>query len=215
MGKRGLSMDEKKEKLRNILQEKKEPFTLKQIEKVGSKAGVTQMSIKGVLEEMVSDNVVCMDKIGSTNWFWSFPSQEKASLQDKLLKANTELASVRQAVQTARKEKEDLMAARVPSDSRSAKLAELAELRQEVANKAEELAKLRENDPAQMMELVKKIDVCKEAANRWTDNTWTLVDYVRKKYGRPKKEVMQWLQMKEDFDYPEFTMPKKKKVRKA
>ncbi|GBG29545.1 Meiotic nuclear division protein 1-like [Hondaea fermentalgiana] len=214
MGKRGLSLEEKKERIKGILQEKKEPFTLKQIEKVGAKAGVAQMSIKGVLEEMVSDNLVCMDKIGSTNWFWSFPSEQKAGLQAKLKRTTEELQAAKESVAKARAEKEALLAARVPSESRQAKLAELAELRQKAAATAEDLGKLRENDPAQMVELVRKIDVCKEAANRWTDNTWTLMDYVRKKYGKQKKEVMQWLEMKDDFDYPVFTQPKKR-ARKA
>ena len=49
---------------------------MKDVEKLGSKAGVVQQTIKDVLASLVDDSLVEMDKIGATNWYWSFPSQQ-------------------------------------------------------------------------------------------------------------------------------------------
>mmetsp|Transcript_14216 Transcript_14216/g.35971 ORF Transcript_14216/g.35971 Transcript_14216/m.35971 type:complete len:215 (-) Transcript_14216:510-1154(-) len=214
MGKRGLSADEKKAKLKELLQNAKEPFTLKQIEKMGAKAGVSQMAIKGQIEEMVSDNIVDMDKIGSTNWFWSFPSKEVNTLETKASKLHQELVAVRADVKRALERKRELEVERKPSEERKKLLARLAELTALKAQQAQALETLKENDPNKAVEIVKQIEVCKEAANRWTDNTWELLSYLRKKLGKNKKELMPMLGIKDDFDYVEYAPVKKRSKKK-
>ena len=62
----------------NILQiyhEEKCPFNLKEIENKASKRGVVQQTIKDMNQQLVYDNLVLSDKIGSANFFWSFPSK--------------------------------------------------------------------------------------------------------------------------------------------
>ena len=52
------------------------PFTLKEIEKIAPKEkGITFQSVKEILMSLVNDNLVEMDKIGTSQFFWSFPSQ--------------------------------------------------------------------------------------------------------------------------------------------
>jgi len=58
--------------------------------------------------------------------------------------------------------------------------------------------------------LTKLLKICKDAAIRWTDNTWALADYLKKKYQCHPKDVQRQLEMKDDFDYPEYVPPKKK-----
>jgi hypothetical protein len=84
MGKRGLSLEEKRQVMQGLLHEHKSPFTLKQLEKMGGKAGVTSMSVKDVLQSLVDDNLVQLEKIGITNYYWSFPSKAVVTLRNKI-----------------------------------------------------------------------------------------------------------------------------------
>ena len=48
MGKKGLSLEEKRQKILEIYYERKEVFNLKEIEKIGAKKGVVFQTIKDV-----------------------------------------------------------------------------------------------------------------------------------------------------------------------
>ena len=73
--KRGLSLDDKRMVILKLYHDHKEPFNLKEIENLGAKAGVVQQTIKDVNQSLVDDSLVQSDKIGSANFFWSFPSK--------------------------------------------------------------------------------------------------------------------------------------------
>ncbi|DBA85129.1 TPA: Meiotic nuclear division protein 1 [Trebouxia sp. C0005] len=77
--KRGLSLEEKREKVLEIFHESKDVFQLKDIEKLAPKKGVISQSVKEVLQSLVDDDMVHQDKIGISNFFWAFPSE--ASVQ--------------------------------------------------------------------------------------------------------------------------------------
>jgi hypothetical protein len=55
MGKKGMSADDKRATVLKLLQESKRPFTLKDIEKLASKAGVVQNTVKDVLKDLTDD----------------------------------------------------------------------------------------------------------------------------------------------------------------
>ena len=58
MGKKGLSLEEKRNKILEIYLERKEVFNLKEIEKIGAKKGVVFQTIKDVNQSLVDDNLV-------------------------------------------------------------------------------------------------------------------------------------------------------------
>lgn len=84
MGKKGLSLEEKRQKILEIYLEKKEVFNLKEIEKLGAKKGVVFQTIKDVNQSLVDDNLVQFDKIGSGAFFWSLPSMAYQNRQNLL-----------------------------------------------------------------------------------------------------------------------------------
>ena len=75
MGKKGLSLEEKRERILGIYYEKKDIFNLKEIEKLGAKRGVVFQAIKEVNQSLVDDNLVQFDRIGAGAFFWAFPSE--------------------------------------------------------------------------------------------------------------------------------------------
>ena len=69
--KRGMSLEDKRSTLLSIFHDTKSAFLLKDIEKMGAKRGVVLQSIKDVLQSLVDDDLVNMEKIGASNIFWS------------------------------------------------------------------------------------------------------------------------------------------------
>jgi len=52
-------------------------FTLKELVKLASKEkGIVAQTVEEVLKSLVDDGEVMADKIGTSNYFWCFPSQE-------------------------------------------------------------------------------------------------------------------------------------------
>lgn len=58
MTKKGLSLEQKRERILQIFLESDDVFQLKEIEKEGPKRGVTAQSIKEVVQSLVDDNLV-------------------------------------------------------------------------------------------------------------------------------------------------------------
>ena len=55
MGKRGMSADDKRATVLRLFHEAKRPFTLKDVERLASKAGVVQNTVKDVLKDLTDD----------------------------------------------------------------------------------------------------------------------------------------------------------------
>ena len=71
MGKKGLSRDEKLQKVQELLHETKTAMTLKELEtKCNRDKGVVANTVKDIAAELVSDNLVCCEKIGLSNYYW-------------------------------------------------------------------------------------------------------------------------------------------------
>ena len=91
--KRGLSISEKREKMLQLFYERKEFWLLKEVERIAPKEkGIVSQSVKEVLQSLVDDDLINTDKIGSSVYFWAFPSNsmvmKKKKLNELILKVN-------------------------------------------------------------------------------------------------------------------------------
>jgi hypothetical protein len=66
------------------------------------------MHVKDYLQSLADDNKIRVEKIGSGNWYWSFPSDEKKTkeaalekAQDEYNKANTTVTELQAKVDEA------------------------------------------------------------------------------------------------------------------
>lgn len=212
MVKRGVSQAEKRERLKKILEDKRQPMTIKDMEKLGMKAGVNSMTIKGVLTELVDDNEIELDKIGSTNFVWYFPSKELRIKQLKLEIIQSKITGVKETIEKVEHEIQQLEKEREDTPERIQKLENLSNLK---LSNAELLKKISVyKDQTVKTELIQALSKAKAYSNRWTDNTWALGDYLKKKFGVNKRTVNQQLRINESFDYAEFKVPKALKKKK-
>ncbi|KAG7391009.1 Meiotic nuclear division protein 1 [Phytophthora pseudosyringae] len=203
MVRKGVSLQEKRERILRIYHESKEVFNLKEVEKLGSKAGVVLQTVKDVNQALVDDALVDCDKIGSGNYFWSFPSKLSQSRKRKLSELEQRRQTVQDKLDKVKQHVEEQKALRSESDERVQKLRRLDEQKAKVKALRTKAQHLAENDPATLEELERKVRMAKEGSDRWTDNVYTLKSWVVKKRGVEGKEVDKWLGIKDDFDYVE------------
>ncbi|KAL8624693.1 hypothetical protein ACOMHN_038239 [Nucella lapillus] len=202
--KKGLSFEEKRTRMIDLLYEKKDFFQLKDLERMGPKEkGITSQSVKEVVQSLVDDALVDTDKIGTSIYFWAFPSKasqnRKRKIED-LTKKLRDLESKKQDVQS------QLVKARVGKDDteeRSSVQSDLSEARDTLKQLEGELAKYCESDPEVLEQQKKETTTALEAANRWTDNVFSIKSWVKNKFCCEESVLDKQFDIPSDFDYVE------------
>uniref|UniRef100_A0A8D0HD91 Meiotic nuclear divisions 1 n=1 Tax=Sphenodon punctatus TaxID=8508 RepID=A0A8D0HD91_SPHPU len=137
-----------------IFFETNDVFQLKDIERIAPKEkGITAMSVKEILQSLVDDGMVDTDRIGTSNYFWAFPSKAFHTRKRKLEALETKVilggrghsSLVPKSVRRAHDEE------------RAALLKELAALRQKKEQLKAEIEKYKECDPDVVEEICKLI----------------------------------------------------------
>ncbi|GFZ42399.1 hypothetical protein JCM24511_00114 [Saitozyma sp. JCM 24511] len=220
MAPRGLSAAEKKVKMLEIFHETAEFFTLKELEKVAPKnKGIISQSVKDVLQELMDDGLVCFDKIGTSNYFWSFPSAAGAIALPSAIdgdgadRADRLPLQKEAAVDKARKELDtlstkitetsaalgDAAKGREETNDRRKLLASLSEQQSTSDSLRSELAAFTAADPAMYDRKRVAGGVCRDAAYRWTDNTIILLQFACS-LGADESELRQHLNIGEEWE---------------
>jgi len=191
--KKGLSVDQKREKLLEYMHEHKEVYSLKELEKNASKAkGIVEKTIKEILELLVSDGAVECDKIGSGNFYWALPSQSRANATTKIAKAEKELNEARAHQAELEAKVAALQSARPVSATRAVDLRRHTQLKSQAHELQAEVDKYADSDPDKMKLLENGAEICKTAANRWTDTVVTLIGQMRERQSeRSEKDILE------------------------
>ena len=186
---KGKSVADKREIILQIFHDEKKPFLLKDIEKIASKKGVVLQSVHEILNSLVDDDLVKMDKIGTTNWYWSFPSDHATKCEqngnqcDEALKQLAKvLKQLDEDIENEKSKNKENDAESSAQDRKNAEMA-LQAAKDENAKVLKELAKLQESNPELQESVAKGVDTMRLAADRWTDNLFLVKSWVDKKMG--------------------------------
>lgn len=200
--KKGLSFDEKRNRMMEIFFETKDVFQLKDLEKIAPKEkGITPMSVKEVLQSLVDDALVDSDRIGTSNYFWAFPSKALHIRNQKLETLGIQLREATERKQSVCQNIEKVNVGRQNTENRAKLTKELDELRKEKIQLKVEVEKYQECDPEVVEEIRKLNKIARDAANRWTDNVFTVKSWAKKKFGFENKQIDKTFGIPEDFDY--------------
>ena len=173
-------------------------------------ASINGIQVKDYIQALSDDNLIRVEKIGSGNWYWSFPSEERLKKEDLLNKAqadrgkaNATLESLQSKIREtqAAKEGEDDELIMEHGDDRKSLTARQSTLAKELQLLRTELAAYSENDPVEMekrKELIRKLKV---EAEKWTEQIQTMEDWF-KKHAAVDRE--QFLLMKQNWYGDEF-----------
>nr|CAI5844515.1 unnamed protein product [Callosobruchus analis] len=202
MSKRGVSAEEKKTRMLQLFYEKAECFQLKELEKIAPKEkGIVANSVKDTIERLVEEGLVDTDKIGGSIYFWAFPSKAihtrkriLKDLQQQLEDSNKKLQLIDRTLSDSKNEDDD-------EQKRTGLLEELNDKEIELNVLQNKLKDCKENDPAKMQVFERKSEELKNAANRWTDNIFSMKSWCQKKFMVESKVLNKQFGIPEDLDY--------------
>ncbi|XP_078595274.1 meiotic nuclear division protein 1 homolog [Branchiostoma floridae x Branchiostoma japonicum] len=199
---KGISLEEKRQRMLSIFYDRKEFFQLKELEKIGSKEkGINAMVIKDVIQGLVDDGLVDTERIGTSNYFWAFPSKAVHTrkrkiddLQKQLGESERKRKATDESISKAKVGRED-------SESREKILKELKEKKTQCEKLTVQIEHYKECDPEVLEAKWQETQVAKDAANRWTDNVFSIKSWCKRKFGFEESVLDKQFGIPEDFDY--------------
>jgi len=201
---KGLSFEEKCKRMVELLWERKEVFTLKELETLAPKAkGIVSQSVKDILTTCVAEGTIDTDKIGSGNFYWSFPSKVLRTRQVKLQQLQSTLHQQTKENETLNQTIHQLNSSRIPSDNRTNQLQKLQQLQQQIHELTTASSEYMDCDMDSINKLKNGQQVCRDAANRWTDNIYVLLSYMKNKTGNPEMtdaNILKYFDLPADLD---------------
>lgn len=197
-------MDEKRARMLQIFHEKKEFFTLKEMEKIAPKEkGIVAQSVKDVLQALVDDGLVTSEKIGTSIYFWSFPGENVTALENRIAEGNKKIVEAEFKLQKLKDACAKEQAAKEDTEERRILLAEVEKLKAEEIMLKKQVAKFADADPEVIARLNKKAEEYKEAVNIWTDNIFAIQSWCKNKFGVSNADLNKQFNIPDDFDYKE------------
>ncbi|KAJ7084388.1 meiotic nuclear division protein 1 [Mycena belliarum] len=201
MAPRGLSAEEKRVKLLEIFHESKDFYQLKELEKLGPKLkGIVSQSVKEVLQSLVDDGLVQADKIGSSNFFWSFPSQRGTIMQGRLRQIKEARATQETQAAELRAQIAVERTARLDGEGRTELLLKLAQMKKSHVTLLDELGAYGACDPVRVEETRRAVTLAKEAAIRWTDNYSMLLSHFTREHAVDAGEIRKHLGVEDEYE---------------
>ncbi|CAG8590950.1 2291_t:CDS:2, partial [Paraglomus occultum] len=199
--KKGLSVAEKRKRLEDLFHERKEFFQLKELEKIAPKEkGIVSQTVKDILQSLVDDNLVQCEKIGTSNYYWAFPSSALQSRRTKIDDLTNELKKLKEKNADLTASIENASNGREESDERTTLLGQLAEAENLRKQNLEELKRYKECDPILLEAKEKASAIALESANRWTENIFLLQSYCVNKCNVERADFNRQFGIPEDFD---------------
>lgn len=159
--------------------------------------------MKEVLQSLVDDRLVNGEKIGISNYFWSFPSTAMKLRENTLRSLKEELSKLQDSREKMEAQLAEASASRQESAERTELLQRMAELEAAKATAAAKLEMHRANDPKLLAAKREATKEAKLASNRWTDNIFTLQSYCSNNFNIPRAQFNEQFNLPEDFDYVE------------
>ena len=176
-------MQDKRKTVLHLFHESAKPWLLKDVEKAAAKRGVVFQAVKDVVQSLIDDSLVHVDKIGTSNWYWSFPGEASAKLRHEVGSMDAQIAALEAEVRTAGREAGEGAAEFPQTEERQMAEVMLQSATEENDRLKKELESFASGDAAVLETIRGGKENCHEAVNRWTDNTFLLKSWVEKKCG--------------------------------
>ncbi|XP_071635171.1 meiotic nuclear division protein 1 homolog isoform X1 [Temnothorax longispinosus] len=145
---KGVSLDEKRMRMLQIFYDKKEFFTLKELEKIAPKEkNIVVQAVKDVLQGLVDDGLVRSEKIGTSIYFWRFPGENITATERRIAETNKKLVETEFKVEKLRKEIQKEKELKNDTEEKRKLLEEVEQLRKEEQEIKKQIAKFSDVDP--------------------------------------------------------------------
>ncbi|EED16537.1 GAJ protein, putative [Talaromyces stipitatus ATCC 10500] len=191
---KAISSEVKQQMILNHIRSTRTCHTLKDLEKMlPSVASINSIQVKDFIIGLVNENKIRVEKVGSNNWYWSFPSDERRArenLEERLLrdlnrltKLVEQLEDELQKKQTAAKEEEG---SREPIDietERRALMERKSKMSSEIERLQDQKNAFENNGVSKLKQKTEEIKKWKLETEIWEDNISIMEQYLCKLAG--------------------------------
>lgn len=185
-----------------LFYERKDFFQLRELEKLGPKEkGVISQAVKDVVQSLVDDGMVDTEKIGTSVYFWAFPSKATNIRKRKLDDLTSRISDVDKRLKTSQSKVEQAKVGREEGEERSETLRRLKELEEKKESLGKEIQKYRDSDPEVLATMKESTKVAQVAVNRWTDNIFSIKSWCKNKFFIEEEVLNKQFDIPEDLDY--------------
>jgi len=186
-----------------IFYESRDVYQLKDLEKIAPKLkGITSMSVKDVVTSLVDDGMVDTDKIGTSVYFWAFPSKVYSGKKRKIDQLNENISQVEKRAKILSDQLAVAAEGREETNDRTQLLERLGNAEAEHLELQAKLALYAENDPTVIKQKEVEGRKAVECANRWTDNIFAMQDWIKKNFpGISLDAFNKQFDIPDDLDY--------------
>lgn len=179
---------------------------LKDVEKEAAKRGVVFQAVKDVVQSLVDDDLVRVDKIGTSNWYWAFPGEATNAARAAAANAEATKAALEKEKEALTKEVNKEKKKNPMTEERERTSAALARAKEVNAALKDELETFSSSNPETVEATRAGAKISKQAANVWTDNVFMMKSWAENKMG-DKDQVAQFFKTEgvnlNTFDYVE------------
>jgi len=159
------------------------------------------MAVKDILQELCDCDLISFDKIGSGNFYWCFPSEALNKRKVHECKLLQEIESYQNEINEIEKQIEELEPSRIDCKERTDLDAEVKEFEAKLKIIQKESEPYEKMNPDAIHLTEKQSAIALDAANRWTDNIFTVKSWCTKSFGLLPSAFDQNFGITEDFDY--------------
>ena len=206
MSKKKSTVEDKRQKLIEIFFEKSDFLSLKEVEKFAIKQkSIPPMLVKQILQSLVDDDLVTCDKIGSSNYYWAFPS-EAIKLRDfrlqEIIKVLENQNSKLNNIEIQLSQIKDMQPGESKEFERDQLLSKTIEKERAVNELTKEIKALHSVDPESLNNYALDAQKFKENANALTDNIFAILSWAKEKNPTLEdREIMQHIGAPECVDF--------------
>ncbi|EDU41771.1 Mnd1 domain containing protein [Pyrenophora tritici-repentis] len=154
-------------------------------------SSINGMQVKDYLQALSDDNKIRVEKIGSGNWYWSFPADEKKAKDTAIEKAQDEYNKANATVSELQAKVDDADAARAEGEEmlmevggdRKTLMTKHSDLAKEVEKLRTELAAYSEQDPVEMEKKTADTQQARLEAEKFTDQILMMQGWFKQQVG--------------------------------
>ena len=202
MSKKGLSFDQKKEVLLAAMLASGTIHNMQEVESLGKRNKIIPQAIKEVVEALLAERTISMEKVGTQNIYWAFPSQRKAGLLAQRDYLTSQLSEAKAKLEAAKARKSECMrGVQLTEKERLAIQIDTKKILASLASAKAELAKLQKNDPASITVKIKELTLSKQYCDLWTENIFIIRQRMMEKFGISGDIIDAQFSIGADFDF--------------
>lgn len=180
---KGFSFDQKKDVLLKAMLAEAAIYNMKELETLGRKHKVIPQAVPEVVEALLSERSLCMDKIGTQNIYWAFPSHRKAVLLSTKDKLAAEIHTAKLRLQEAAiKSEHAKKEIKLSHKERLKIINETTDLKKDIERLQEEKLQLQKRDPRIHEAKLHELKQARALCDKMTDNICIIRQYLLRNF---------------------------------